>query len=266
MILEGKVALVTGAASGIGRATARLLVREGARVGALDHSEPKLRNLVAEIGPGGEVLPVVADISQADQVRRAVDRVAEAFGRLDVVVANAGINGVRTPIASLEPEEWDRVLAVNLRGTFLTLKHAVPHLSGRGGSVIVMSSINGTRTFSLAGASAYAASKAGQVALAKMAALELAKHRVRVNVICPGAIESDIEQSTERRDAAEAAEPVTFPEGKIPLTDGRLGTADQVARVVLFLASDASDHITGTELFIDGAESLMGETGLSEET
>ena len=99
-----------------------------------------------------------------------------------------------------------------------------------------------------------------------MAALELAKHRVRVNVVCPGAIASDIEQSTERRDVDVAAEPVAFPEGKIPLTDGRPGTAEQVARVVLFLASDASDHVTGTEVFIDGAESLMGETGLTEDT
>ncbi len=266
MILEGKVALVTGAGAGIGEATARLLAREGAKVGALDRDEARLEGLVADSGRGGGILPVVADISEPEQVRRAVERVVETFGRLDVVVANAGINGVRAPIASLEPEEWDRVLAINLRGTFLTLKYAVPYMMGRGGSIVVMSSINGTRTFSLAGASAYAASKAGQVALAKMAALELAKHRIRVNVVCPGAIASDIEQSTERRDVEQAAEPVTFPEGKVPLTDGRPGTAEQVARLVLFLASCASDHVTGTEMFIDGAESLMGETGVTEET
>jgi len=266
MILDGKVALVTGAGSGIGRATSRLLAQEGARVAALDLAEPKLRTFVAEMGPGGKVLPVVVDVSDPEQVRRAVEQVVGTFGRLDVVVANAGINGVRAPISSLGPDEWDRTLAINLRGTFLTLKYTVPHLSERGGSVVVMSSINGTRTFSLAGASAYAASKAGQVALAKMAALELAKHRVRVNVVCPGAIASDIEQSTERRDVAEAAEPVAFPEGNIPLTDGRMGTAEEVARVILFLASDASNHVTGTEVFIDGAESLMGETGLTEDT
>ena len=266
MILAGKVALITGAGSGIGKATARMLAQAGAKVAALDRAEDKLRDLVAEIGPGAEVFPVVADTSEPEQVARAVTQVIETCGRLDVVVANAGINGVRAPIASLEPEEWDRTLAINLRGTFLTLKYAVPHLIRRGGSVVVMSSINGTRTFSLAGASAYAASKAGQVALAKMAALELAKHRIRVNVVCPGAIASQIEESTERRDVATAAEPVTFPEGKIPLTDGRLGTAEQVARVVLFLASDAADHITGTEVVIDGAESLMGETGLTEDT
>ena len=266
MILHGKVALVTGAGSGIGKATLRLLVQEGARVAALDVTEPKLRNLVAEIGPGGEVVSIVVDVSESEQVRRAVEQVIETFGRLDVVVANAGINGVRAPIASLGPEEWDRTLAINLKGTFLTLKYAVPHLAGRGGSVVVISSINGTRTFSLAGASAYAASKAGQVALAKMAALELAKHRVRVNVVCPGAIDSDIEQSTERRDLDEAAEAIEFPKGKIPLTAGRRGTAQEVARVVLFLASDASNHVTGTELFIDGAESLMGETGMTEDT
>ena len=266
MILEGKVALVTGAGAGIGKATARLLLSEGARVAALDRDETKLQTLVAEAGQPGQILPVALDIAEPDQVRQAFERTIEAFGRLDVVVANAGINGMRAPLASLEAEEWDRTLAINLRGTFLTLKYAVPHLSRRGGSVVVMSSINGTRIFSLAGASAYAASKAGQVALAKMAALELAKHRIRVNVICPGAISSDIEQSTERRDVEAAAEPIAFPEGKIPLTDGRPGEADQVARVVLFLASDAADHVTGTELFIDGAESLMGETGITEDS
>ncbi len=266
MILESKVAMVTGAGSGIGRAIAQLLVREGAWVAALDRDEVKLNELVAGTVPGGRILPVVLDIAEPGEVVRAFERTIEAFGRLDVVVANAGINGVRAPLASLEAEEWDRTLAINLRGTFLTLKYAVPHLSRRGGSVVVMSSINGTRTFSLAGASAYAASKAGQVALAKMAALELAKHRIRVNVVCPGAIASDIEQSTERRDVASAAEPVAFPEGKIPLTEGRPGEADQVAKVVLFLTSDASDFVTGTEVFVDGAESLMGETGITEDT
>jgi len=142
-------------------------------------------------------------------------------------------------------------------GTFLTVKYAIPHLKARGGSIIVTSSVNGTRIFSNTGASAYSSSKAGQVAFTKMAALELAKHRIRVNVICPGAITTNIEESTEKRDIEREREPVEFPEGKIPLTDGKPGTARQVADLVLFLASDASSHITGTEVWIDGAESLL---------
>ena len=130
-------------------------------------------------------------------------------------------------------------------------------LKERGGSVIITASVNGTRIFSNAGAVAYSSSKAGQVAFTKMAALELAKHKIRVNVICPGAIETAIDDSTERRDIEAAKEPVEFPEGSIPLTDGAPGKAEQVADLVLFLASEAASHISGTEIWIDGAESLL---------
>lgn len=123
--------------------------------------------------------------------------------------------------------------------------------------MIITSSVNGTRMFSNAGATAYAASKAGQVALGKLLALELAKDRVRVNVICPGAIETRIDENTEERDLVAAQEPAIYPEGKIPLTDGRPGTPEQVAQLVLFLASDAASHITGTEIWIDGGQSLL---------
>src|SRR5690606_34946190 len=126
-----------------------------------------------------------------------------------------------------------------------------------GGSVIITSSINGTRVFSNTGATAYSSSKAGQVAMAKMLAVELAKHRIRVNVICPGAIESEIDENTERVNLEEIREPVEFPEGNIPLTDGRPGRASQVADLVYFLASDESSHISGTEIWIDGAQSLL---------
>ncbi|MDQ3310204.1 MAG: SDR family oxidoreductase, partial [Gemmatimonadota bacterium] len=125
-----------------------------------------------------------------------------------------------------------------------------------GGSVIVTSSVNGTRIFSNTGATAYSSSKAGQVALSKMLALELAPSKIRVNVICPGAIDTNIEESTEERDLEHVRIPVEFPEGSQPLAEGS-GSAEQVARLVLFLASDASDHITGTEMWIDGAESLL---------
>jgi NAD(P)-dependent dehydrogenase (short-subunit alcohol dehydrogenase family) len=148
-------------------------------------------------------------------------------------------------------------LDINLKGTFLTVKYGVPYLKKQGGSVIITSSVNGTRIFSNTGATAYSCSKAAQVAFTKMVALELAKHRVRVNVICPGAIKTDISENTEQRDLEHIREPVEFPEGKIPLTDGKPGTSEQVAQLVLFLASDASSHISGTEIWIDGTESLL---------
>ena len=258
MELQGKVALVTGAGSGIGAAAAERLARAGARVAALGRTEDELQKVVDGIkGAGGDARVVLADVADAGQVRRAIEDTVAAWGRLDVVFANAGINGVWAPLEELDPEEWDRTLAINLRGTFLTVKYAVPHLKRRGGAVVITSSVNGTRIFSNTGASAYATSKAGQVAFCKMAALELAKHRVRVNVICPGAIETEIEENTEKRDVEREQEPVEFPAGKIPLTDGKPGTAAQVAELVLFLASDASSHITGTELWIDGGESLL---------
>ena len=258
MRLEGKVALVTGAGSGIGRAAALLLAREGARVGALGRDREELDAVVAEIrGAGGEAVALVADVARPDEVSAAVGRVAEEWNRLDVVFANAGVNGVWAPLEELTPDDWDETLSINLRGTFLTVKYAVPHLKKRGGSVVITSSVNGTRMFSNTGATAYACSKAGQVAFAKMVALELAEHKVRVNVICPGAIETNIDENTEKKELEQVKAPVEFPEGKVPLTGGRPGTAEQVARLVLFLASDESGHITGTEVWIDGAQSRL---------
>lgn len=258
MQLKGKVALITGAGSGIGKAAALLLAREGARVGALGHTEDEVRQTVQEIErAGGAALALFADISQADQMQRAVQQVVGQWGRLDIVFANAGINGVWAPLEDLAPEEWDRTLNTNLRGTFLTVKYAAPHLKRQGGSVIVTSSVNGTRIFSNTGATAYSCSKAGQVAFTKMVALELAPQRVRVNVICPGAIETKIGENTTKRSLEEVRIPVEFPEGSQPLAGGRPGSSEQVAHLVLFLASDASEHITGTEIWIDGAESLL---------
>ncbi|CAA9551035.1 MAG: 3-oxoacyl-[acyl-carrier protein] reductase, partial [uncultured Thermomicrobiales bacterium] len=126
----------------------------------------------------------------------------------------------------------------------------------QGGVVVITSSVNGTRIFSNTGATAYSCSKAAQVAFTKMVALELAPHKVRVNVICPGAIETEISENTEQRNTDRVKIPVEFPKGAHPLR-GEPGTAEQVARLVLFLASDAADHITGTEMWIDGAESLL---------
>lgn len=258
MQLTDRVALITGAGSGIGRAAAKLLAREGARVALLGRSEDELAEAVREIeADGGTALSIVADISEAEEVRDAYRRLLDAWGRLDVVFANAGINGVWAPIEELEVDEWDSTLSINLSGTFYTLKYAVPHLRAQGGgSIVVTSSVNGTRMFSNTGATAYATSKAGQVTLVKMLAPELGPHGIRINVICPGAIETSIDENTEHRDLDEAGLPVEFPEGKIPL-GGKPGSSEQVAQLVLFLASDASSHVTGTEIWIDGAQSLL---------
>ncbi|HZG66652.1 MAG TPA: SDR family NAD(P)-dependent oxidoreductase [Herpetosiphonaceae bacterium] len=258
MQLEGKVALITGAGSGIGKAAALLLAREGAKTAILSRSEDELNKVAAEIQRGGgEALVLTADISQPEAMERAVQQIVQRWQRLDIVFANAGINGVWAPIEQLSPEEWNQTISINLSGTFYTIKYAVPHLKKQGGSVIITASVNGTRMFSNTGATAYSATKAAQVALTKMLALELADEHVRVNVICPGAIESEIDENTERRNLEHVRPPVEFPEGKIPLTAGKPGTAEQVAQLVLFLASDLSSHITGTEIWIDGAESLL---------
>jgi NAD(P)-dependent dehydrogenase (short-subunit alcohol dehydrogenase family) len=258
MQLAEKVALITGAGSGIAKATALLFASEGAKVAALGRSDDELKQTVEEIrAQGGEAIPVVADISQPDQMQQAIQKIEQQWGRLDIVFANAGINGVWASLEELTPEDWDKTLNVNLKGTFLTVKYAVPLLKQRGGSVIITSSVNGTRIFSNTGATAYSCSKAAQVAFTKMVALELAKHKIRVNVICPGAIETNIDENTDRRNLEHIQEPVEFPEGKIPLTDGKPGSSEQVAQLVMFLASDLSSHITGTEVWIDGAESLL---------
>lgn len=259
MQLAEKVALITGAGSGIGKAAALLLAKEGAKIAALGRTEDdELKDTVSKIqNAGGEAIPVAADISQPDEMQQAVQQVANQWGRLDIVFANAGINGVWAPLEELEPDEWDKTIDVNLKGTFLTVKYAVPYLKKQGGSVIITSSVNGTRIFSNTGATAYSCTKAAQVAFTKMVALELAESRIRVNVICPGAIETNIDESTEQRDLDKVREPVEFPEGRIPLTDGKSGSSEQVAQLVLFLASDTSSHITGTEIWIDGGESLL---------
>ena len=258
MQLSQKVALITGAGSGIGWAAARLLAQEGARIGALGHTQKNVQKTVREIEEtGGEAMTLVADVSHPGQMEQAVQKLVDRWGRLDIVFANAGINGVWASLEELTPEEWDKTLDTNLKGTFLTVKYAVPYMKQRGGSIIITSSVNGTRKFGNTGATAYACSKAGQVAFTKMVALELAKHRIRVNVICPGAIETEIDDNTEHRDLEEIREPVEYPAGSIPLTDGKPGSSEQVAQLVLFLASDRSSHITGTEVWIDGGETLL---------
>ncbi len=257
--LTGKTALVTGAGSGIGKAAALMLGRRGARVAVLSRTESEIVKTKEEIeAGGGEALALTGDVSREDEMKDAVERVVSAWGRLDIVVANAGINGVWAPIDDLQPQEWDKTIAINLRGTYLTLHYAVPHLKAAGGgSIVVVSSINGTRTFTTAGATAYAATKAAQLAMVQQLALELGKSKIRINAVCPGLIETNIPDSTIKRNQDAARIPVIWPEGDIPITGGKAGTSEDVAEIIAFLASDHARHITGSPVWIDGGQSLL---------
>src|SRR5436305_29597 len=165
MQLEGKVALVTGAGSGLGKATALLLAKEGAKVAALSHNQYEVDLTTQEIKKaGGEDIAVVADIASPEEMQAAVKKTVDKFGTIDVVFANAGINGVWAPLEELTPEEWNRTINTNLTGTFLTVKYAVPYLKKQCGSVIVTSSVNGTRIFSNTCATAYSCTNAAHVA------------------------------------------------------------------------------------------------------
>jgi NAD(P)-dependent dehydrogenase (short-subunit alcohol dehydrogenase family) len=258
MDLAGKFALVTGAGSGIGKAAALKLAAAGADMALLGRTESELDETAAEIRQSGKTaLVLVADTSRDEPMRAAFGKAGEVFGRLDFVFANAGVNGVWAPLEDLTYDEWTATNAINLGGTFLTLHYAVPLMKQRGGSIVINASINGTRIFTNVGASAYSASKAGQLALGQMAALELAKYRIRVNVVCPGAIETEIDENTDARNLETVKVPATYPQGTVPLTGGEPGKAEDVADLVLFLASDRSRHVTGTPIWIDGAQSLL---------
>ena len=257
-MLDGRVAFITGGASGIGEGTARRFAQEGARVVLADMQPEQGERVSAEIeANGGQAMFVECDVSDPAAVQRAIDATIERFGKLDIVFANAGINGVWTPVEELTPEEWDRTLDINLKGTYLTVHFAVPHLKRNGGgSIIITSSVNGTRTFSSPGASAYSSSKAAQVAFMKMIALELGRHDIRCNAICPGAIKTNIQQRTEQRNTEQLGIEVELPAGS-PAIDGGQGDIYEVADTCLFLASDLGRHVSGVEIFVDGGASLL---------
>lgn len=257
-MLNGRVAFITGAASGIGAGTARRFAEEGALVALADIRTGDMARVHDEIALiGGQALALECDVRLPDSVQQAFDATVEHFGRLDIVCANAGINGVWAPIEDLQPAEWDRTLDTNLKGTYLTIHFAVPHLKrSGGGSIIITSSVNGTRSFSLPGASAYSTSKAGQIALMKMVALELGRHNIRCNAICPGYILTNIMQSTESRNTEQIAIVVDLPQGSPALDQGH-GEIAEVADTCLFLASDLSRHVSGVEIYIDGGASLL---------
>jgi NAD(P)-dependent dehydrogenase (short-subunit alcohol dehydrogenase family) len=258
MEFEGKVALVTGAGSGIGKATALRLAAAGASVVVISRTQDEIDRTRDEIiATGGKALSVVADVSEPGDVENVVRRTLDTYGRIDIVVANAGINGMWAPIDDLKVDEWDKTMKVNLRGTYLTLHHTVPALKKQGGSIIIVSSINGNRTFTSPGATAYSATKAAQVAMAQQLALELGDDGIRVNAVCPGAIETEIGDNSQQRNADDAEVPVEFPEGDIPLTGGKPGESRDVADVIAFLASDAARHVTGVPVYVDGGQSLL---------
>ncbi|MFP7169540.1 SDR family oxidoreductase [Terribacillus halophilus] len=257
-VLVEKTAIISGGASGIGKAAAMKLADAGFRVCLLDVNDTKLSEVKKEMQEKAfQVMTIPCDIADYDRVEMAVQKMTDQWGRIDVVFANAGIVGQAASIESMSIDNWKNVHDINLNGTFFLVKAAIPHVKKQGGSIIITSSVSGNRVFSQAGFTAYSTSKAAQAAFAKMAALELAKYHIRVNVICPGGIETDFSKSIKQsKDLDEIKVPVEFPEGSKPL-DERSGKPEEVANLVKFLATDDSSHITGTEIYIDGAESLL---------
>jgi len=253
----GKVALVTGGGSGIGRGAAMDLAAKGARVAVLSRQQERIDEVCAELeGAGGSVLGISADVTSQEQLEDAVRRIDERWGRLDCVVANAGKNGVFAPLDDLTLDEWNDTITTNLTGTFLTVRASLPLLKRQGGSIVVVSSINGSRTFNYPGAVAYSTSKAGQVAFTKMVANELAQHKIRINVVCPGAIDTNIQEATFPRNIDQIRWPVEYPQGVFPLTGGP-AQPPQVAKVISFLLSDDADYVNGTEIWVDSGSSLL---------
>jgi NAD(P)-dependent dehydrogenase (short-subunit alcohol dehydrogenase family) len=254
--LEGKVALITGGGSGIGRATSILLAKNNVTVAVLDKSIESAQGTVKMIAQeNGNAIAIQADISQENDINRAIEELKESHKKIDILFANAGINGKWGSIESLTSEDWDTTLSVNLKGTFLTIKHTLPLLKNENNngprSILINSSVNGSRLFSASGATAYICSKAALVALAKSLALQYAKYKIRVNVICTGDIETNIGDSTTLKGDTR------FGERVIPLTNNIPGDPKDVANLAAFLSSDLASHISGTEIYIDGAESLV---------
>ncbi len=246
--LDGKVAIVTGAASGIGRASAILFAREGARLVIVDQNAAALGETAATITRhGGTAQAVTADVGSEDDVAAYVERALGFFGALDIVYANAGILGGATPLLEQTAELWLQILRTNLLGPFLAIKYAAPHMIEKGGgSIILTASTAGLRA--AAGNAPYSASKAGVISLAQTAANSLSGTGVRVNAICPGLIETGM--TKELFDSA--CERGTH--GKIgqlnPLK--RAGAPEEIAAMALFLASDESSYVNGQAFAVDG--------------
>jgi len=255
-LLQGKVALVTGAASGIGRAASLAFAAQGAAVCLVDRDKERLLVIERELrGSGTDVLALSADVRESSALKQAIDQGGAWRNGLDILFSNAGVVGLLTPIEHMPEEEWQRILDINLTGSFRTLKYVIPWMKVKGGSIIMNSSIHGSRVFNSYGMTAYSASKSGLNALAKMAAAELSAYKIRVNLIYPGAIESHLNDNLVRDEAlSDVGVKVNYPDGKYPYGKG---TSEQVAKLAVFLASDLSDYVTGSEITIDGVRSLI---------
>jgi NAD(P)-dependent dehydrogenase (short-subunit alcohol dehydrogenase family) len=246
--LDGKVAIVTGAAGGIGSVTAELFVREGARVVLVDRDGASVSAIAARFGDRAHA--VEADVASPEGAARYVGAAVSRFGGLDVLFANAGVEGVIAKVVDLPIDAFDRVVAVNLRGAFLGIREAAPVIARRGGgSIVVTSSVAGL--VASPGLGAYVATKHAVIGLAKTAAIELAPRGVRVNAVSPGPIDNRMMRSVEDQTSpGRGAEVKDAFLAMIPM--GRYGTEAEVARLVLFLASDDASYCTGGVYVIDG--------------
>jgi NAD(P)-dependent dehydrogenase (short-subunit alcohol dehydrogenase family) len=238
---EGKVAIATGAAAGIGKACMIRLAAEGATVVALDRDTAKLADATA--AATGEAIAMPCDVADGAAIGRVVDAVVDRFGGIDVLVNNAGIgNPRRVRLHEQPPEDWDRVMAVNVRGVYLMLRAVIPHMLARGGgSIVNMASTGSFRATALS--SPYITSKGAVLMMTRAAAVDYAGDNIRVNAVCPGTTNTDIL-------AGSSAETIDMLVARSP--QGRLGEPEEVAALVAFLASDEAPHITGASYIIDG--------------
>jgi glucose 1-dehydrogenase len=242
--LEGKVAIVTGASSGIGYAIAQLFAKHGAAVAInyLAHADAA-HHLVSEIeAAGGRAIAVEGDVSDAQAVESLVAKTVETFGQLDILVNNAGIEQTAA-LLEIDEQDWDRTIAVNLKGPFLCLQAAAKRMQKSGGSIVNISSIH--EDFPFPGSTPYVAAKGGLRMLMRNASLELAPYRIRVNNVAPGAIATPI-------NAATLADPAKVKELQRIVPLERMGEPSEVAEVVLFLASDRASYVTGSTYYVDG--------------
>jgi NAD(P)-dependent dehydrogenase (short-subunit alcohol dehydrogenase family) len=246
MKLANKVALITGAASGMGKSAALIFAKEGARVAAVDVDSAQVQQTADEITRnGGEALALRADVSKSEDVQKAIEQTVSHFGALNIVYNNAGIEGESNFLANMTEEQFDRVIAINLRGVFLGMKYALPHLvKAGGGSIINQASIAGL--VAARGGAGYCASKAGVIAMTRVAALEYGRYNIRVNAICPGAIETPMAQRIRK-----GAPPNPKAIQRISVL-GRMAEPEEIAKVALFLASDDASFATGAPFIIDG--------------
>ncbi|QKJ94687.1 SDR family NAD(P)-dependent oxidoreductase [Agrobacterium pusense] len=246
-ILEGKVALITGAGSGIAAAAARLFHREGARIVLADVSG-KEAELAAELGEGA--VDCRADVSKSDDVQAMIDMAITEFGQLDILCNVAGITGPQGSLEDAHEEDFDRVIAVNIRGLLLTTKYALPHLvAGNGGAIVNISST--TALVGMPGLAVYSATKGAIIAMTRVIAAEYASKGVRANVICPGGIETPIYLEHLARDPESVSKTVSL----IPA--GRVGKPEEIAQAMLFLASGASSYMTGAVVPVDGGQTAV---------